>query len=279
MYSLILMTAMASSPDTTSFGWRSASCYGCTGASVGCTGSVYTSCTGCYGSSCYGSSCYGSSCSGPAFPILHNVGRATLVGAGRIVTAPFRLFSCHGGSSCSGCYGSTSCTGCFGSSCYGAWGSSCLGSSCYGSCYGSGCVGSGCYGSSTPVIIGSAEPVLEHFGTISLSGNTNTIVAAKPLDAPEKASANLSLTLPKNAKLFVDGNVISGDGESRQFHTPELPVGQTFFYDIKAIIEVNGKMEVEEKRVVVKAGETLRETFPKLIAAVKNPGSPSVASR
>ncbi|MGL6072972.1 MAG: TIGR03000 domain-containing protein [Fimbriiglobus sp.] len=314
MYSLILMTAMAGTPDVSSFGWRSAGCTGCTGVAVGCAGSSYTyssySCSGCYGSSCSGvayscSGCHG----GPAFPVLGAVARGTA----RVVTAPFRLIgnlaSCHGctGYSCSGCYGSScygaSCFGssCFGSSCYGScYGSGCSGIS-YGSCYGSGCSGlsfggctglgytsvdmigggSGCIGSTPTIIHGSAPVVGEHFGTISL--DNSTVVSQKPTviveKASDKASANLTIVLPTKAKLYVDGNLISGDGEKRAFHTPELAKGQTYYYDVKAVVEVDGKMESEEKRVVVKAGDSLNEEFPKLIAAVKNANPSSVATR
>ena len=128
-------------------------------------------------------------------------------------------------------------------------------------------------------------PVGESYGTVSLRGNgTNTLVATRPTVTVEtsgegKASASLTVELPASATLFVDGNLIAGGGESRQFHTPELPRGQAFFYEVKAIVEVNGKLEVEEKRVVVKAGESLREAFPKLLASVKAAGGPAVAAK
>jgi uncharacterized protein (TIGR03000 family) len=303
MYSLLLMTAMAGTPDVAGFGWTVG---GCTGVSAGCTGYSY-SCSGCYGSSCSGYSYSCSGCTGgPAFPVLGGVVRGAVVGTARLATAPFRLIgnlaSCNGcsGYSCSGCSGSS----CLGSSCYG---SSCLGSSCYGSCYGSTSFGSSCYGSCygsgvssfggcsgvvmpsvsgydcSPTIIGSATPTtLEHFGTITLNGNsgsTNTIVAAKPTVTVEKASANLTIALPAKAKLYVDGQLIEGDGESRAFHTPELARGQNYYYDVKAVIEINGKSETEEKRIVVKAGDSLKEQFPKLIAAAKNASAPTLASR
>ena len=286
MYSLILMSAMAGTPDVASFGYG-AGCTGCTGASVSYAASYsYSSCSGCGG------------CSGPMFPRLGNFVR----GLGR---------SCHASS----CYGSS----CFGpvfysSACYGScYGSSCYGSACYGSCYGSSygsacygssCLGSGCYGSSCRGCVGSAPVILgesygvpgvpvapampavpltsgvgESYGTVSLSGNRVAAPSVVAEAAVESASASLSLELPATATLYVDGQLVAGGGESRQFHTPPLPRGQAFFYEVKAVVEVNGKSEVEQKRVVVKAGESLREGFPKLIASVKSAGGPAVASK
>ena len=47
MYSLILMTAMAGTPDVASFGWENGGCYGsCGGISVGCTGYAPAACYG-----------------------------------------------------------------------------------------------------------------------------------------------------------------------------------------------------------------------------------------
>lgn len=298
MYSLILMSAMAGTPDVASFG-NGAGCTGCAGVSISYAAS-YSYSSGCGGYS---------SCGGGGARV-----GGLLRGVGRVVTAPFRLLgrqnsSCYGsscyGSSCYGsaCYGSS----CFGptfysSACYGScYGSSCFGSACYGSSYGSACYGSACYGSScfgcagySPVILGEtygvpvapAMPAVpltssagESYGTVTLSGSRNaapTVTVETPADA---ASASLSLELPAAATLYVDGQLIAGGGESRQFHTPALPRGQAFFYEVKAVVEVNGQAEVEQKRVVVKAGESLRESFPKLIASVKAAGGPAVASK
>jgi len=271
MYSLILMSAMAGTPDVASFGYGTG-CTGCTGVSVS-----------------YSASYSYSSCCGPLFPRLSHFAQ----GVGRFATAPFRSVGCHGTTFySSACYGSCYGSSCYGSGCYG----SCYGSSCYGSsCFGSGCYGSSCLGcvGSAPVILGESyavptapvvAPVGESYGTVSLRGNgTHALVAARPTVTVEasddKASASLSVELPAGASLFVDGNLIVGGGETRQFHTPELPRGQAYFYEVKAVVEVNGKLEVEEKRVVVKAGESLRESFPKLLASVKAAGNPAVASK
>lgn len=265
MYSLILMSAMAGTPDVAAFGYGT----GCAGSSASYAASYSYS---------YSS---GSGCSGPAFPVLSGLAQGTrrfVGGAARLVASPFRSMGCYS----SACYGSG-----YGSACYGScYGSSSFGSACYGSCYGSGS-GASCFGSA-PVIYGGESygaPVGEHYGTVCLSGaGTDTVVAARPtvtveVAGDDKATASLSVELPAAAKLYVDGHLIAGGGEARQFHTPELPRGQAFFYEVKAEVEVNGTVEVESKRVVVKAGESLRESFPKLLASVKSAAGPAMAAK
>ena len=295
MYSMVLMAALTASPDAVGFGRGGfGGCGGCTGAVVaaGCSGCTGTSsCFGsCYGSctgSCYGSctgSCYGSCTGGgrglfPLFPGL----RSRLAGAfGR------------------GCTGSS----CYGSGCY----SSCQGASCYstgfGSCYGScsgavvvpsyGCTGyappafgsGSCLGTSGPVYYGAdfqqgvvAPPVtgsgiVEGFGGVASAVPTVTIDQTTEYRAaqakPEAAPARLTIELPATAKLYVDGQLVKGESVSRNFHTPDLPTGKTFYYDLKAEVAVNGKLVTEDKRVLVKAGDVSTESFEKLIAAVKS---------
>jgi uncharacterized protein (TIGR03000 family) len=90
------------------------------------------------------------------------------------------------------------------------------------------------------------------------------VTKAKPVSGP----ARLTIVLPADAKLFVDGALAKGDGASRNFHTPDLPAGQTFYYELKAEVTVGGKTVTDSKTVLVKAGEVLTERFPKLVAAV-----------
>lgn len=345
MYSMVLMAALATSPDAASFG-RGGGCYGgCTGTVVsvgcgGCTGTVVPVGGGCCSGSCFGS-CFGSSCTGSGccgghvlFPRLRS------------------LFSFHGGccggwschSSC--CGGSCFSESCFGGSCY----SSCLGSSCTGmaSCFGS-CTGmadfggggfdtvnpinptTACYGSpifnnrtgtlSGPTVYGWPVYSPTSFGYGSCFGSgpvyygpdfyqgssfvtppvhgsgiikdglgrtapavpTITIDNTKEFRAaeakPNAAPARLTVELPAAAKLYVDGALVSGDAATRNFHTPDLPPGKTFYYDLKAEVSVGGKTVTEEKRVLVRAGDTLNESFPKVIAAAKSDKADAVAKK
>ena len=279
MYSLILMTAMAGTPDVASFGWETGGCYGSGGGvSVGCSGYAPAACYG---------SCGGYV--GPLFPRAAAVARFTARATVGTLATVLRPFSGYG-------YG-----GCYGSACYGStsYGSSCLGSSYYGSaayggCYGTGYstggigyapmhmgYGVGSFGTSEGVMVCDADSVqpLTYSQAPTATTPPTVVVAAKPIEMPTPSVANISIEMPANAKVFVDGQFISGSGEKRQFHTPALPKGQAYFYDVKAEIEVNGKTEVEEKRVVLKAGDELKESFPKLFAAIRASGTTSVAAK
>lgn len=337
MYSLLMMSAIATGGDAPAFNWG-AGCYGsCSGVvATGCCGgyAVPTGCCGGYAvptGCCGGTACYGGCCGGrpllPLFPTLRARVSARLSCFGSACYGS----SCHG-SSCMGssCYGSS----CMGSSCYG---SSCMGSSCYGSaCYGSSCIGSissgsgyapapviggggcfggpslgvgfagsqhhfpgvggGCYGTGSggaiyygpdfhPSAIPSAVPMAAP--TVTQSSNATMlrndrdsnpmteyqVSSAKPASAP----ARITLELPANATLYVDGEKVAGRGTTRNFHTPSLPAG-TFFYDMKAEVKIDGEIESETIRVMIQAGDAKTESFDKLIAAVKS-AKPSVVSK
>ena len=259
MYGLVLMTALATGSGTPTY-HDGVGCYGGGCYSTSCGGAVVSS--GCYSSGCY-SSGYHSSCNGcgggslfPLFPGL----RARVSDR---MSSIFGLRGCNG-SSCIGssCYGSS----CYGSSCHG---SSCYGSSCYGTAtyYGSdfrgGC--SGCSGGCTGIIIGYApSDSVPHVSIPSVG-----VEFQATLKKPNAAPARLTIELPADARLFVDGQLTKGEGTSRNFHTPELPKDQTFFYEIKAEVVVDGIPVSETKRVLVRAGEVLTESFPKLSTGVK----------
>ncbi len=233
------------------------SCQGSACHASACYSSGYSS--GCYSSSCYSSGCYSS--------------------------------GCYSSSSSSGCHSSA----CYGSGCYSSgvsacYGSSCTGSACYGTSYqsptpfgyGSGsCFGTGgavYYGAdfhqgvTYPPVIGSG--IIDGLGSAAPTVPTVTIDHSAEYRAaqsqPAAAPARLTVELPATAKLYVDGNLVKGDSTSRNFHTPELPAGKTFYYDLKAEVVVDGKVVTEDKRVLVKAGDASAESFEKLIAAVKS---------
>ena len=72
---------------------------------------------------------------------------------------------------------------------------------------------------------------------------------------------------PSGGTVYVDGQPTVATGATRQFHTPELPVGQAYFYDMKAVVEVGGRKVVEEMKVVVGGGGSVTRSFGQLLAA------------
>lgn len=106
---------------------------------------------------------------------------------------------------------------------------------------------------------------------------TNGLLAAAPRDAG--APARLAIELPAKASLYVDGVAVPGTGTSRQFHTPELARGKVYFYELKVVVLIDGKSEVEEKKIVVRAGDSAIESFPKLIALARGTPPTVVATK
>jgi uncharacterized protein (TIGR03000 family) len=134
---------------------------------------------------------------------------------------------------------------------------------CYGSYYGMGCYGS-CYGQAA--CWGNvAGPTM----AIDPIPYVKTVASAPS----EKAPTTLTVELPANATLYVDGGLVKGEGAVRTFNTPELERGQSFYYELKAEVVVNGQTRTEEQKVIVRAGEPAKATFTKLTAAVASRGT------
>jgi uncharacterized protein (TIGR03000 family) len=167
---------------------------------------------------------------------------------------------CHGcwGSSCHGCWGAPVVVhGCWGSSCHGCWGSSCHG------CWGSSC--HGCFGGHAVL---TAPPVYTF----------KTVGTAKTLE-DDTGVAQIQVEVPFGAKLYVDGKLVEGSGSTRNFHTPALPVRKQYFYDMKAVIDVNGKPMEEIKVVKLQAGMQVNANFGQLIAAVAKSSAEKLAAK
>jgi uncharacterized protein (TIGR03000 family) len=180
--------------------------------------------------------------------------------------APACHRSCHGYSACYGC------SGCYGG-CRGGWGGcygGCWGGG-YGSCYGSfygchGCYGCyGCYGCSgyAPVMVAPSGPP-----TMPPAGGAAPAPPPKPSGSgalPTKAK--LIVNLPSDAKLYIDGQLMKTTSAVRSFNTPALDQGQLYYYEVRAEVMRDGKPVTENKRVIVRAGEEVKTSFPGLESA------------
>lgn len=188
------------------------------------------------------------------------------------------------GYGCAGCYGGYAgwgCTGCYGGYYNGGGGyGGCFG--CYGGSWGHGggwgygggggldysCFGChGCYGTTGPF-----------FGCTGYAPGAWSGMPPELIPPPKveekKGGGTGSLTpdrakvivqLPSDAKLYVDEQPIKA-AERQTFSTPRLDRGQTYFYDVRAEAVRDGKTVVETKRVLVRAGEEVTVSFPKLDA-------------
>src|SRR5262249_11956158 len=111
--------------------------------------------------------------------------------------------------------------------------------------------------------------------------------AGEPVPAPKKEKkegevsarpAKVVVELPADAKLFIDDQAMKATSERRSFNTPTLQPGQAYYYEGRAQVERDGKTYSETKRVIVRAGETARASFPELTTAGSGSASKPVAA-
>ncbi|HEX4612543.1 MAG TPA: TIGR03000 domain-containing protein [Urbifossiella sp.] len=269
MYSLVLMTAMAGSPDTPGFNGYFRDLFNGSGG-----------CSGCCGGGAVRYSCYGGGCSGTSYDP-----------------------GCCGGGCCGGTVARMGgCTGC----CGGSVAYSCNGSAAY-SCFGGPAVsytpvingGLSCYGgpvpSAPPPVFGPAAPVFP-------AGPPATIPYADPQPAPPAvvpersglrpaggfgppaaavsigSRATILVRLPADARLYADGTALRLTGSERRFTTPELPAGMEYTYRMTAEYERNGEVVSVTRRVAVRAGGTEVVEFADLTAGRPTTGAPAPAA-
>jgi uncharacterized protein (TIGR03000 family) len=268
MYSVILMAAMTTGGDVTAWPFGRGG-HGCCGGYVACSGCW--GCNGCYGcNGCNGcDGCWG---------------------------------GCHG---CHGCHGGWGHTyagvGYYG---YGCWGYGCHNCNGYYGCYGAWTGYGGYYCTGTPHVF-SMVPI-SPAGPLVPPGNGKLVMPDEP--NPEKKGAEnkgeekkgeggekkgevppeglilqqisltpdrakLIVTLPADARLFVDNQPMQTPSEVRVFHTPELRPGQLYYYTVRAEVVRDGRTISREQRVVVRAGSVTRAAFTEL------PGAPVMTAQ
>src|SRR5262245_7116538 len=172
---------------------------------------------------------------------------------------------------CGGCWGCSGCRGCFGCS-GGCWGcSGCLGGGYggvggyggYGSaCFGcSGCAGCACYGCGAGCwgYAGGGAVVQPAPGP----GAPAPSPRPQPIDKKrtEAAPARITVHVPADAKVTVDGVECPLTSGARTFDTPKLQPGQQFYYTVQAEVVRDGKTRTETKRVIFEAGRKIDVEF------------------
>jgi uncharacterized protein (TIGR03000 family) len=120
--------------------------------------------------------------------------------------------------------------------------------SCHGCC--GGCYG--CYGCCGGVVVQPGQPYKPP--------------APKPDDKKKEETAKpnqatIIVQVPAEAKMFVDGNEANLTSTSRRFITPALEMGRDYFYTIRAEKTRKGEKVAESKRVVFRAGQTVKVNF------------------
>lgn len=295
MYSLVLMTALSTTPSTPEFNgyfrdlFSGRNCNGCSGSASPPRYSCYGG-QACSGSSAYPAGCSSSqsnSCSGDTF-------------RNRVRRFFDRGNCCGGSGSGYGCTGSR--YGCSGTanSCFGSAAYSCFGTSVY-SCFGSPAVsytpvfngGQSCFGGPTP---SAPPPNFESFPSYPAipapgpGGPPPTIPYAPPEPAPGNNPQNTGLRpaahggsalvssgnsatratvlvkLPADARLYADNRPMVQNGSERKFVSPELPTGQEFTYRFRVEYDRDGETVSVTKKVPVRAGGSVTVEFTDLTA-------------
>lgn len=226
MYSVVMMMAMTGTPDLPAFGRRN----GCDG---GCHGGYAGSCYG--GGGCHG---YADSCG--------------CSGGGRMSRRDRR--GCHGGG---GCHGYSNGCGCHG------YTNNCCQQSC-GCCgqMASGCGCSGGYGQMMPGYGGtmSAPPPAATPAPPAMPPKDGK--PGNPTEARIAAPATIVVSLPADASLKIDGMATKQVSGVRQFTTPTLAAGQSFFYTLTAELVQDGRTLTSVQTITVRAGEQTNVALP-----------------
>lgn len=168
---------------------------------------------------------------------------------------------CNGGSCHGGLFGGKGCNGgCHGGLFSGFRKHGCHGSSCNGCDGGAGCNGAGCVG--TPVQVVPVEekkvmPKEEKKGGVTF--------------APV-APAYVTVNVPADAKVTIDGNATISTSTVRIYATPSLKAGTVHYYTFTAEVVRGGQTYSATEKVAVEAGTKTEITL--------NPNvGPAVASK
>jgi uncharacterized protein (TIGR03000 family) len=122
----------------------------------------------------------------------------------------------------------------------------------YGSGGGSFGSGGGSYGSGG----GSFGSGGGSYGSVGGSvGNPYATVAAADADA---LPARVTVTVPENAIVFVQGQRTNSTGPERNFSSKPIPVGKDFHYTIKVDVERDGQLVSKTARATIRAGQTVQ---------------------
>lgn len=75
------------------------------------------------------------------------------------------------------------------------------------------------------------------------------------------SQATLIVSLPADAKLYIEDQPTSSVSSVRTFVSPTLEAGKNYFYNLRAEVVRDGKTISMTRQVTVHAGETINTSF------------------
>jgi uncharacterized protein (TIGR03000 family) len=241
MYSLILMTALASAPEQQEFNGFFRRLFSFGGGNE-CYGSERRS-SGCYGSSDK-NSCYGS----------------------RVRAFNPDSCSCYGSSMAArsaSCYGSAS------YSCFGA-GASSLPNGEFATPSSTMSFSPPVFVNSPPIVVNNGPPMGSYVITNPLPDNSAELSTRRFSGDPLASSPNrakVTIKVPVDAKLYAEGRPLVLTGSVREFVTPILPTNQEFQYTFRVEYQSDGETISRSKALLVRAGGSFTVEFTDLTQA------------
>jgi uncharacterized protein (TIGR03000 family) len=102
-------------------------------------------------------------------------------------------------------------------------------------------------------------PAFAAGGRVTRSQSYNYAPAAT---SPVNDRVTLNLTVPADAKLWVEGSMIVQTGTQRQLVSPPIQPGYDYSYDIQVSWEHEGREVTRKSHITVHAGDVINLTFP-----------------
>lgn len=143
--------------------------------------------------------------------------------------------------------------------CHGCWG--CFG--CSG-CYGGVSVASAPVVVTQPVVVARAQadstttPLTDRERAAVREVLRNLRQGGGSEETSSQDVARLTVRVPAEARLYVDGVLVPMNSETRSFHTPRLQRGREYYYTLRAEVDRDGETMTQTRRVTVAAGRQVR---------------------
>jgi len=119
-----------------------------------------------------------------------------------------------------------------------------------------------------------SSPTYDSYDMADGSNGGTTVASPSPADN----ETHMTVNVPADAQILVDGVPMTSTGPVRHFHSPPLTPGRDYSYNVEARWNDNGKEVTKTQKVSVSAGShptvnfpVARETAPQMSAAQSQP--------